>query len=468
MNAMTQSGDNPLRTLPSVNAVLDHASVQPLVDELGRETVLRWVRDEIDATRGRLTTGSQNGSREAVMDDVAEHIVERARAAERTRLGPVINATGVILHTGLGRAPLSRAAAHALTELAGAGNVEVDLETNARRYRGHQLLPAWQTLTDCEDGLVVNNNAAATLLTLQALCGGREVIISRGQLIEIGGSFRLPEIFALSGATLREVGTTNRTKLADYENAVTDDTAAIMLVHPSNYKVIGFTQSPGVEELTQLAHDRGLVMIDDIGSGCLVDVTKYGLPAEPTFAESIAAGADVVLGSGDKLLGGPQAGIILGKAETVERIRKHPLARAVRVDKLALAALSATLDSYLRGTAESEVPTIAMMAASQDHLLERARRIAHDVGETPALEIEVRPDTALVGGGSLPGAELPTAVVALHHNSLSADELACKLRQGNIRLYCRLHHDTVLVDLRSVSQDDDSRVTLALRLVGAE
>lgn len=452
------------RQIPSVNAVLDHDAVRPLIDAQGRETVLAWVRGSLDALRKEIVNGERNGQDESLLDEVADRVAQQASSASQTALGPVINATGVILHTGLGRAPLSELAKKALEDIGGAGNVEIDLDTTDRRYRGHQLQPAWQTLTGCEDSLVVNNNAAATLLTLQALCAGREVIISRGQLIEIGGSFRLPEIFELSGAKLREVGTTNRTKLADYEQAINGNTAAIMLVHPSNFRIVGFTQSPDVHELTALAQAHGRIMIDDIGSGCLADVSKYGLPAEPTFQESIAAGADVVLGSGDKLLGGPQAGIILGKSHAVEQVRNHPLARAVRVGKLTLAALSATLDSYLLSKAEEEIPVLRLLAADADSLTFRATQIHQELAGEDGLDIKVRDDTALVGGGSLPAVEMPTAVVAIRHHDVSADDLARKLRLGNIRLFARVQNDAVLIDLRSVLPEDDSRVTLAVRL----
>jgi L-seryl-tRNA(Ser) seleniumtransferase len=355
-----------------------------------------------------------------------------------------------------------------LDEAAGGCNIEVDLASGERRYRGHQLLPAFRALTGCEDALIVNNNAAATLLTLQALCAGREVVISRGQLIEIGGSFRLPEIFELSGARLREVGTTNRTRASDYEQAIGPQTAAVMHVHPSNYRVVGFTDAPGINELARVAHARGLPAIDDIGSGALVDVTKYGLPAEPTFAGSIAAGADLVLGSGDKLLGGPQAGIVLGRSDLVTVIRRHPLARAVRVGKLTLAALSATLDAYLRGTAEREIPTLSLLATTAADLRRRAEAISRELTATDSLEIDVADDVAPVGGGSLPGAELPTVVLSIGHRSRSADELARRLRTGTIRLFPRIQHERVIVDLRSVLPADDADVAQALREASAD
>ena len=465
---MNDSPSNILQVLPPVNDLLQHPGVRPLVAEQGRDVVMGWIRDELTEVRRGLLAGETNGDRAALTETVAERIAGRAEMAHDAQIGRLINATGVILHTGLGRAPMSQASKTAVAELAGAGNVEIDLDTGERRYRGYQLQPAWHTLTGAEDALIVNNNAAATLLTLQTLCQDKEVIISRGQLIEIGGSFRLPEIFKLSGALLHEVGTTNRTKLSDYEDAIGPETAAIMHVHPSNYRVIGFTEEPGIDELARLAHAHDLIAIDDIGSGSLVDVTKYDLPAEPTFTESVAFGADVVLGSGDKLLGGPQCGIILGKSPFVQQIRQHPLARAVRIGKLTLAALSATLDAYLRGEAESEIPTIAMLAAQVGALLERAHAIKDEVGETQQVTLEICKATAPVGGGSLPGAELPTAVLSLQHQAISSDELARRLRLGRIRVFCRIHQDKVLVDLRSVQPEDDSRIALALRLIDGQ
>ena len=462
---MNESSETVYRSLPPVNDLMQHADVRSLVEEQGRQVVLTWVREELDRARASLQSAENVPDRTALTDAVVELIVRRSEQVHRTRIGRVINATGVILHTGLGRAPLSQPAQAALTELAEAGNLEVDLESGDRRYRGYQLLSAWQTLTGAEDALVVNNNAAATLLTLQGLCSGKEVLISRGQLIEIGGSFRLPDIFQLSGAVLREVGTTNRTRLSDYERAIGPETAAIMHVHPSNYRVVGFSATPGIEDLAPLAHKYSLIAINDIGSGALVDVTRYGLPEEPTFQHGIAHGADVVLGSGDKLLGGPQCGIILGRSALIAQLRQHPLARTVRVGKLTLAALSATLDSYLRDAAEPEVPVVSMLAASLDSLIQRARNIVEDVAPGQQLQIEVQTATSPVGGGSLPTAELPTAVLALSHADYSPEELSRHLRTGSIRLFGRVQSDRVILDLRSVQPADDSRVALALRLL---
>lgn len=459
-----------LRQLPAVQDLIGHSSIAPLIQTHGRDVVVRWVRDLLQQARNELLDSSHPSSltdRAAWLSVLAERIHRRADEATRKRLGRAINATGVVLHTGLGRAPLSRAARQALSELGGHANVEVDLETSERCYRGHQLSDAFRTLTGCEDVLIVNNNAAATLLTLQALCSGREVVISRGQLIEIGGSFRLPEIFTLSGAVLHEVGTTNRTRLSDYRGAISSQTAAVMHVHPSNYRVIGFSETPLIAELVTLAREHHAISIDDIGSGALLDVTQFGLPFEPTFQHSLAAGADVVLGSGDKLLGGPQCGIILGKHEFVERIRQHPLARAVRVGKLTLAALQATLDSYLRNAAVVEIPTLAMLAAQQTELRARAVRIRDEIGAIPTVALDVAGDVAEVGGGSLPGVELTTVVLRLRHRTLSANELAHRLRVNPTRVFSRIHDDAVCLDLRSVLPEDDSRLAAAVRSVAA-
>lgn len=461
-----------LKNLPSVNDLLDHAVIRELIDANGRSAVLEWVRDAQNDRRSRLVQqmnddGDQStaSDRETLGNEIAVTVAEYARQFDLLHVRNVINATGVVLHTGLGRAPLSAAARQALHDAASACNCEIDLETGDRRYRGYQLEKLLRLTTGCETSLIVNNNAAATLLTLQSLCAGREVIISRGELIEIGGSFRLPEIFELSGAKLREVGTTNRTKLSDYERAINDDTAAIMHVHTSNYRVVGFCEKPSERDMFQLARERGLVAIDDIGSGALFDVTQAGLPEEPTFSDSIQYGADVVLGSGDKLLGGPQCGIVIGRRECVSKLRKHPLARAVRVDKLTLAALNATLEAYLRGTAETEIPTISMLKANVKQLHERAESVAAEVGPQSELTISVREDTAQVGGGSLPAVELPTFVLTIRHRNLTADELAKQLRTSSIPVFARIQKDEVILDLRSVLPEDDSRLALAVRLI---
>lgn len=466
-----------LRYLPSVNDLLEQPAVLELFAGHGRPVVTKWVRQAIDQKRGELRTtscklsdaeGSEQEAaavREQLRVELLETVLGIAQKSDLERVKGIINATGIVLHTGLGRAPLSAGAKLALQNAAGACNAEVDIATGDRRYRGYQLNPALQLLTDCESSLIVNNNAAATLLTLQALCAGREVIISRGELIEIGGSFRLPEIFELSGVILREVGTTNRTSLKDYEQAIGPDTAAIMHVHPSNYRVVGFSSKPDEADMFALAREHGIIAIDDIGSGALFDTKDAGLPYEPTFQHSIHAGADVVLGSGDKLLGGPQCGIIVGNENCVATIRNHPLARAVRVGKLTLSALGATLDSYVREEARSEIPTQAMLFATTDELQTRAEAIKDEIADVPDLTLSIRDDLAQVGGGSLPAVELPTVVIAMRHSKLSADEMASQLRTGRIGVFARIQNDEVLLDIRSVLPEDDSRLALAVRLI---
>ena len=451
-----------LRAIPAVTQILKNEDIVALENEFGHQVVTDWIRGEVDALRATITSGSEV---EISAEDTVDFLVAavKRRAVEFDHVYPrrVINGTGVILHTGLGRAPISNAAVDAIRELSGAGNVEVDLADGARRYRGHQLQPLWHALTGCEDSLVVNNNAAATLLTLAALCNGREVIISRGQLIEIGGSFRLPEIFELGGVRLREVGTTNRTRLSDYEKAINSETAAIMRVHPSNYRIVGFTDEPPLADMCALARQHDVLMIDDIGSGSLVDVTKYGLPEEPSFPDSMHHGADLILGSGDKLLGGPQAGIILGASKLVEPIRKHPLARTVRVDKLALAGLAATLKLYLRGTHERDIPALAMMSASIEDLETRGRGICEAL-KRASIQACVVEGEVTVGGGSVPASKLAGRAVRLTVDKMSSDELSRRLRLGKPALMSRLREDHVEIELRGIPDWQDADIVSAV------
>ena len=454
-----------LRVLPSVSVILEHHDVAGIIDEFGRRVVVEWVRESLDKTRQRILSSGQETDRQQALEAIVVELQRRALHAGQSRVRRVINATGVVLHTGLGRAVMSDAARDAMLEAAGASNVELDMISGQRRHRGYQLKSALQTLTGCEDVLVVNNNAAATLLTLQALCQGQDVVISRGELIEIGGSFRLPDIFELSGAKLREVGTTNRTHVRDYAAAICPETAAVMKVHPSNYRIVGFCDRPSTKQLAELAHRHDQIMIDDIGSGCLIDVTAHGLPAEPTFVDSINDGADVILGSGDKLLGGPQCGIIIGKAELIEKIRSHPMARAVRVDKLTLASLSATLETYLRDRELNELPVWQMLTASVESLETRAKAIMEELSDLESLTLEKTSEQAAVGGGSLPAVDLPTVALNLTHPTARPDAVARELRTASIRVVPRTQNNRVLVDLRSVVPSEDSSLVLALRLL---
>ncbi|MFN0055628.1 MAG: L-seryl-tRNA(Sec) selenium transferase [Planctomycetales bacterium] len=475
---MNHAAIRGLRELPSVNELLSDPTLAPLIVRHGRETVREWARAGLDALRRELAEGTSTGpaDRDSLLRRAVQGVLHESQSDACQRLGSVINATGVVLHTGLGRAPLCATARAALADASRACNLEIDLSDGERRSRGYQLQSAWRRLTGCDGALVVNNNAAATMLTLAALCRGREVLIARGELIEIGGSFRLPEIFEQAGVTLREVGTTNRTRLADYERGLSAATAGILRVHPSNYRIVGFTEAPPIAELAQLARRQGVYFFDDIGSGCLVDTTQFGLPREPTFTDSLAAGADLVLGSGDKLLGGPQCGILLGKQPLLDELSMHPLARAFRVDKLTLAALTATIDVYLQGRELTEIPTYSLLGASAESLYSRAQDIcrrANRVGDqgrgyalaasSVHLMIHVARDVAPVGGGALPGGLLPTALLRLTHPQMPAEELARRLRCGQPRLFGRIHQGEVVIDLRSVAPEDDDRIIDALQ-----
>jgi L-seryl-tRNA(Ser) seleniumtransferase len=446
---MLRSPDEFLRSLPSVDAVLRESAVVALSEEFGRDMVVDWVRRTLSELREQRPTEFSDAP--AL---VHERIQRKAVEARLLRLRPVINATGIVLHTNLGRAPLADAAIQAIVEASRNTNVEIDLENGKRSHRGRQVEELWRTLTGTEASSVVNNCAAATLLTLQAIAAGKEVVVSRGQLIEIGGSYRLPDVFRMSGAILREVGTTNRTRLSDYESAINENTAALLRVHPSNFQVVGFTESVGIKELAELAHERDLVAIDDVGSGALVDLTPFGLPDEPTIADSLRDGADLVLFSGDKLLGGPQCGVILGKAELVERLKKSPLARALRVDKLTLAALHATLSIYARGKAFEEIPVLRMLTRTAEEIKTDAEELASRLGS--AVNAVVKQSESYTGGGSLPTQSLPSFVVSLRPSSINADELAKRLRIGTPSIVARVERDAVLIDLRTVLENQKS------------
>ncbi len=441
---------NPYRALPSVDRVLSHERVRPLAATAG-DALTPLVRQAIEIARAAVARGDAAPSE----DEIAEQVLGLAEAVFRPSLRRVINATGVIVHTNLGRAPLSAAAVEAMTAVArGYSNLEFDLEAGERGSRHTHLEAALRQLTGAEAAIVVNNNASALLLTLSALAAGREVIISRGQAVEIGGGFRIPDVMRQSGATLAEVGTTNRTYLRDYESAVTPETAAVIRVHSSNFRITGFTEQPAVRDLVRVAHEHGLLLLDDIGSGCLLDVTQFGLAAEPTVQESLGAGADLCLFSGDKLLGGPQAGIIAGREELIDRLRRHPLARAIRTDKATIAALHATLLHYLRGEALTEVPVWRMIATPLADVARRARRWAKALPGA-----EVIDGRSMIGGGSLPEESLPTKLVALHD---AAGDLARRLRTGDPAVVGRVEGGMLVLDPRTVMPGEDRDLVAAL------
>ncbi len=394
----------------------------------------------LDQARAALRSGTSPAiDADSLLDRAAVELYRQFAPSLR----PVINATGIIIHTNLGRAPLSDAAQAALIGVAaGYSTLEYDLAAGQRGSRLTHPESALTALTGAEAALVVNNNAAAVLLMLSALAKGREVLISRGQLIEIGGGFRIPDVLAQSGARLVEVGATNKTRLSDYERAITPATAAILRAHASNFKQIGFVEVTPLDELAALAQRRGVLLIDDLGSGAPLDTAAYGLDHEPTIGESVAAGVDLIAFSGDKLLGGPQAGIIVGKAALIETLKRHPLARAVRADKLTIAALVATLDHYRKGEALTHIPVWRIIATPLDELRATATRWAEAVGG------DVVTGESMVGGGSLPGATLPTVLLAL--TPPNADVLAAQLRAADPPVIARIADGRVLFDPRTV------------------
>lgn len=438
-----------LRQLPSVDRLLNAPRLRELAAAHGHDLVVDAVRATLDEARQRILGGDTFPDTTTLIDAAAQKV----QALIQPTLRPVINATGVIIHTNLGRAPLSEAALQAMREVGtGYSNLEYDLEAGRRGSRYVHATELLQRLTGAEAALVVNNNAAATLLILSVLARGREVIISRGQLVEIGGGFRIPEVMAQSGARLVEVGTTNKTYIEDYARAITENTALLMRVHTSNFRIVGFTHQASLEELVALGHEHGLPVLDDLGSGSLLDTTAFGLAPEPMVQASIQAGADLVCFSGDKLLGGPQAGIIVGRAELVERIKRFPLTRALRVDKVTLAGLQATLLAYLRGTATEEIPVWRMIAAPVEALEQRARAWAETLG-AHGIPAEVVEGHSAVGGGSLPGETLPTRLLAL--SVASPNALAARLRAADPPVIARIERERLLLDPRTVLPEQD-------------
>ena len=455
---------NLLRQLPAVTAVLETPAVAALELAHGRDAVVAAVRAELDALRERLKAGAALDG-EIAPEAVAVRVAARVEASSAPMLRPVINATGIVLHTNLGRSPLAESAAKAAHDAArGYLNLELDLGTGKRSSRQNPIREAVVPLLGCESATAVNNCAAATVITLRALAAGKEVIVSRGQLVEIGGSFRIPEIMGVSGAILREVGTTNITRIGDYEKAITPNTGLLLRVHHSNYRVSGFTKSASLEEMVALGRKHNLPVIDDVGSGALIDFARFGLPGDPVVGESLALGADLVLFSGDKLLGGPQAGVIVGKKGLVQRIEKDPLMRAFRLDKMTLAALEATLRLYRHpDRALREVPTLRMLGMPQAEIRKRAEALAVRLRDVPGLGVEVRDDSAFVGGGSLPDLPLPTAVLAVTVDGLSDAVLAERLRAGSPAVMARVQDGRVLFDLRTVFAADEEALVAAIR-----
>ncbi|MEI6668565.1 MAG: L-seryl-tRNA(Sec) selenium transferase [Acidobacteriota bacterium] len=481
------------RVIPSVDQLLQRSGVQALVRQFGHRAVVEALRAETDALRTRMAGGSTDASAGGStgvtpLPDTAEHAAAHIEAGLpahlrrlfQSSLRPVINATGVIVHTNLGRAPLSPAA---LAQVVEAGQryvtLEYDVERGERGHRDEHAEALLCRLTGAEAAVVVNNCAAATMVMLAALAAGREVIVSRGELVEIGGGFRVPDVMQQSGAVLREVGTTNRTRASDYAAAVSDRSALILRVHRSNFTIEGFTEQPSLEELVAVGRDHGLMVAEDLGSGHILGglVSSAGpgglrfddaphaaalIGDEPTVQASVAAGIGVVCFSGDKLLGGPQAGIIVGRTELVQSIRRHPLMRALRVDKLVYAALAGTLAEYAAGRAGETVPVVAMLLRTPADIERRARLVAEAAGASGLYVAEIIDGRSTVGGGTTPGATLPTRLVSLAHRSLSPDALASALRRRDLPIIARIDRERVVLDLRTVFDDQDEGLIAGL------
>lgn len=458
--------ENPFRKLPSVTQVLQAEALARLTVVHAHEQIVIAVRAELDAVRARLARGEMLDG-EIAAEVLAQRAAARLDAEQKPRLRRVINATGIVLHTNLGRAPLASTAAKAAAEAAGGYlNLELDLGTGKRSSRQDPIRYWVQKLTGAESATVVNNNAAATVIVLRAVCAGKEAIVSRGQLIEIGGSFRIPDIMAVSGAILKEVGTTNITRLADYQKAIGPNTGALMQIHSSNYRISGFTKSVALADLVTLGKQHNLPVIDDVGSGALLDFARFGFTGEPVVRDSLRAGADLVLFSGDKLLGGPQAGMIAGRADLIQKVEKDPLMRAFRLDKMTLAALEATLRLYVDEVrALEEVPTLRMLGTTREQLRSRAEVLAARLKELDGLAlVRVVDDVAYVGGGSLPDQAMPTVVVELTPSRLSDAEFAERLRAGSPAVMGRLNEGKMLLDLRTVFMEQEVDLMEAVRV----
>ena len=459
-----------LRNIPSVNELLDSQPLKRLSHSVSRSVVVSGVRTFLDKLRDEARTAASDISL-PVGSELAERIANWILATEKPPLRSVINATGILLHTGLGRAPLPREALSDIEELAhGYCSLEVNLDSGERSQRNVAVEKLLHDLTGAEAALVVNNNAGATLLTLAALAAESEVIVSRGELVEIGGSYRLPDVMQASGARLREVGTTNKTHYADYELAVGPDTAAVLKVHSSNYAIVGFTEEVPIGKLAALAHQQRLVAIHDIGSGSLIDFSRYGLSGEPLASESLQAGADVVLFSGDKLLGGPQCGIILGRKSLIQQIQTHPLARAFRVGKLTLAALAATLRLYRDpDMAEQSIPLLSLLSTTLENLKLRAERLTPQLNAAEVIaSAEPLESATYLGGGSVPAQQIPTWCVALKPATGNVNQLAQRLRSGSPSIFGRVQQDLLLLDLRTVFPGQDPQIAQRIHDIRSE
>ena len=458
-----------LRRLPGVDTLLNEPALQEALLHHPRKLVLDSIRDVLATQRQALLDRPSEADTLVIdPDELADRILLRLDALSEYMLRPVVNATGIVIHTNLGRSLLPEAAIERLLLLCrGYNNLEYDLEKGQRGSRYVHAEAILRELTAAEAALVVNNNAGAVLLVLNTLAKGREVVVSRGQLVEIGGAFRIPDVMTSSGAVLREVGTTNRTHLRDYESAIGDQTALLMKVHTSNYRIVGFTAEVPLDQLVSLGRSHGIPVVEDLGSGSFVDFSQFGLPGEPTVQEALKAGVDVVTFSGDKLLGGPQAGIILGRQDFIAACKKNPLTRALRVDKMTLAALEVTLRLYRdERQAVANIPTLRMIAAPIEELDRRAHQLVDSIAAADAekkLSLQVQPGNSQVGGGSLPANDLPSRVVAIHSQALSAQRIEAFLRRNKPPIISRIESDQVLLDVRTLLPGDSPIIQDAFR-----
>ena len=458
------SQPSPLQAIPSVDQLLKTDSAARLRDVVGTERLTLMARQITDDIRREIQLSGATQDRQTLLNDAIRRL-ERFRESETSAgIRRVINATGVVLHTNLGRAPLSESARTAVANAAGYCTVEFDPQTGKRGRRGARVEELLCQITGAESALVVNNCAAAALLVLTVLARDGETVVSRGELVEIGGDFRVPDVMSNSGTRMIEVGTTNRTRLEDYRRAITDQTRLIMRVHPSNYRVVGFTATPKLDELAALAHQHHLPIYEDAGSGVVNDLTEYGLADEPLISDSIDAGIDVVSFSGDKLLGAAQAGLIVGKQEVMERLRKHSMYRALRADKLCLAALEATLESHRRGASE-EIPTLRMLAITAETLQARAAAFVANLADLPQMTASVVEGNSAIGGGSGPNVHPPTWLVTIEHASITVEQIEQQLRAASPPIIARIAEGRLLLDLRTVEPLDEPQILNALKSV---
>ncbi|MDI6753012.1 MAG: L-seryl-tRNA(Sec) selenium transferase [Thermodesulfobacteriota bacterium] len=461
-----------LKDLPAVDELLRHPQIQSHLKIFSREWIIGSIRRTLDKKRQAILKSKdpqEAASVSLVSEELLAAVEEEISKASRPSLRRVINATGVVLHTNLGRAPLAAEVCKRLSEIAGGySNLEFDLVSGERGSRYEHVEEILRQLSGAESAMVVNNNAGAVLLALNSLAEGKEVIVSRGQLVEIGGSFRIPDVMKKSGARLAEVGTTNRTRLEDYERAINQETALLLKVHTSNFRILGFTAEVSLKDLVALGRAKGLPVMEDLGSGCFVDLSQYGMEKEPTVQDAIEAGAGIITFSGDKLLGGPQAGIILGQEKYLDIIKKNPLTRALRIDKLTLAGLEYTLRLYFnKASAIEKIPVMRMLSCPAEKLKRRVMRLQRKLtGDlSHVCQVNLRKEISQVGGGALPLQGLPTQVIALRPLKISAATMEERLRKLNPAVIARVQEGEILLDLRAVAESEERELVEGLRQV---